>query len=328
MKNGILIILLVLYCTFILFNIPLHKDLYFVLCCIVLAGLIFLWRNVFLEKKTDIIFYALCLLGFNSAIYLNIRSANTCIFEQFLLWLALYYYLKDKLLIFCALVVIAATLKIDYIFFLLLLFFAQEQKRKKYFVGSLGALVLLSGVIFVLNPHIFLRFFAAARSDLISGGGVGNFSTFSFVSQVWQIVRVFGLTALGEYYGVVYFLIVLILFIISFRAVRVIKGLRLQDEKKWLIFFACALYAIINPRFRDYNYIILILPTYFLIKKLSCIKAENFFLTLIILSAIYITFPGLNIAMYFLWTFYPLLLAYAVWVLYLCEMNRLSKAPN
>ena len=69
--------------------------------CILLIGLICLWRKEFLKIEADLLFYFFCLLAFNGAIYLDMRSGNICLLEQFVLWLAFYFLLRRRLLLFC-----------------------------------------------------------------------------------------------------------------------------------------------------------------------------------------------------------------------------------
>jgi hypothetical protein len=85
-----------------------------------------------------------------------------------------------------------------------------------------------------------------------------------------------------------------------------------------MVFLSCAAYALLMPRFKDYSYVLLLVPAYFALKKTVGGLGRVFFFALMILSVPeYVNLPGLKEVFEQLWRFMPLWAAAAVWVLYL-----------
>jgi len=113
---------------------------------------------------------------------------------------------------------------------------------------------------------------------------------------------------------------------LSIRACNAVRSYRFPDKDKIIIFLACVVYALILPRFKDYYYVLLLVPTYFIVKRARHIKAYIPLIVLVILPSILSTeipLPGfkrfislLNI----LWEYHPLIVAYFVWGLYIFEI--------
>jgi hypothetical protein len=298
---------------------------YLILKCVLMTGIIFLWRNVFLNKETDLLFYLLCLFSFNATIYLDLRSGNISMLEQFMIWLALFFYLNRKFTFFCITTIAAAIFKIQPILFLFLLLFIEDKNKYKYLIGSFFVFGMIFLATYLFEPHLFSNFIANALNTA-KEQGIENPSTFSFTRELSQsLSKITSVSAFSKAYLIFYSIIIMVVISVSWLAYISITNLRIQDEKKWIIFLMCFVYSLICPRFKDYSYIILIVPTYFTIKRVSCIKPYILLFIFTVISAVYVTLPGLKIIVYFLWNYYPLIVAYCLWGLYLCEISHLHK---
>jgi hypothetical protein len=111
------------------------------------------------------------------------------------------------------------------------------------------------------------------------------------------------------------------------RAYRILKSCKTEDKEKILLFIACLVYAIIHPRMKDYAYVLLIVPSYFIINRTGYSKIYPFLFALPLISAAHVTLPGLEIIYSLMWAFFPLVIAYLMWALYLYEIFVLMKQP-
>jgi hypothetical protein len=121
---------------------------------------------------------------------------------------------------------------------------------------------------------------------------------------------------------IIYVIVVTALVVLSMRSYRLIKYIG-SEKKKILIFLSYLLYALTVPCFKDYSYMLLIVPTYYIIMKTNYAKVYTLFFILAIISAKYITLPGLNVVYYFVWDYYPLLIVYFIFGVYLCEIAQM-----
>jgi len=304
------------------FDYEFGNRLYFSLKIVLLFALIYLWGNGFLRRRIDFFFFPFCILAYNAAAMGDIAAGNVSIIEQFFLWWGFYFFLEKKFVIFSLFVVGAAAFKITPMLFILLLWYSERGKRGFYFsVGALAFVAyLLSPMIF--SPEIFQNH-VENMSVVFSHSydrGLNNPSTFAFVKDVLDIIeRQVGVQlAWWVDYGV-FILIVAAIIGLSVKALDIMADSKNIEGRMGMVFFACLTYALISPRFKGYSYMLLILPTYYLLKR---IELKRFYPYILILFCFVI--PGLTkeVNLFSLIGYYPLAMAYGVWTIYLYFILR------
>jgi len=299
--------------------------LFFKLC--LLISILLLWRKEFIKTDNHLFFYLFCLLAFNSTIYLDILAGNISIIEQFFLWFGFYFLLKDRLLIFCIFIAIASIFKILPIVFLLLILISKRHD-KYYYLFSAG--VAFFGVLmlsYFLEPHLFEDFIYFARQSFEARGLI-NPSTFTFVNDIFSpLSKKIDYNIYSMILIITYLIIMSLIIGISLKSYYLLKNSMYKSKNKIVIFLFCLVYVLILPRFKDYSYILLIVPTYYLIENLK-LKRGNYFLFIIcILSTPYnVDLPGLKTIFHYLWTYYPLVIAYMIWILYVIWISKLKNS--
>lgn len=81
-------------------NIQLAITIYLCIKILALIALFYTWFKIYFDKKYLIVFLYFSLLAFNAAIHKDLITGNISIFEQLLIWIAIYFFLKEKLWIF------------------------------------------------------------------------------------------------------------------------------------------------------------------------------------------------------------------------------------
>jgi len=321
---------------FALFNYRTSYTILLILKCFILLGLVYLWKKEFLHKEMDVAFYVFFLLAFNGALYVDLLSGNVSLIEQFGLWLAFYFFLKKKLVAFCLSIVLISVFKVVPLFFLLLLFLSKEKKKHVYFLGSIATFLILQLVSHLMNPLLlkdFLRVFSGLLSEK---RGITNSSTYVFLNQIFEwTTQKMGITLPRAILLMVFLAIVAGVIFLSWQAYTRLKEMSGQEKEKILIFLTCLAYALIIPRFKDYSYTLLIVPAYFALKRFAREKGSMLFFVLMILTIPEnANPPGFQVISKFAWNFYPLALAYAIWILYLyflyhpAAIERASRMQN
>jgi hypothetical protein len=311
---------LIFFRLFILFDYNMAYYLFLALKCASLIALILLWRKRILGNNTDLLFYLFCMFAFNSAVYIDISAGNISLIEQFLIWLAFLFFLKKKAALFCLLIIIAGLFKIWPILFLFLLWFSNEEKKWIYFSGSLLMFIALMFISFMVSPELFVNFIQNAGA--IYERGVRNPATFSLIMDPFQLLaREAGIIVPVVVPRVIFSILILGILFVSWQAFRKLRMAKREDKERLFLFLACLVYALILPRFKDYSYILLIVPTFFILKRLSYWKAAPVLFILAILpSPLNASLPGFKLLSRGIWEYYPLFLAYGIWGLYLYEI--------
>jgi hypothetical protein len=300
--------------------------------CALLISLIYLWKKNFLQQEGDVLFYFFCLLAFNGAIYIDIGAGNISTLEQLLLWLAFFFYLKRKPLLFSIFILLAAMFKLVPLLFLFLLLFTKEEKKYYYFFGASACFLVMQLMSYLAAPSLFEEFVrdTAGRADFERE--LMNPSTFAFLRDAFELLDT--KMQIGVSYRIqwgLYLAIIAAIVGVTWRAYRALGSAKSNHDERVVIFLACLVYALILPRFKDYSYILLIPPFYFIFKKIDYMKVSLF----VIIALLYtinpahgiLPFPGFDMAFTLFSRYHPLLMAYGIWGLYLYYIFVLSRRP-
>ena len=107
---------------------------------------------------------------------------------------------------------------------------------------------------------------------------------------------------------------------LTYQALVRLKRIEMAHNKMITVFLICLLYALIHPRLKDYAYLLLIVPSYYIIKNMRFAKMAPFLFILFILSSERLVLPLASSIMAFIWEYYPLLVAYCVWGIFVYEI--------
>jgi len=295
-------------------------NIFLLLKTAMIIGLVLLWRTKFVGKQAGAGFYLFCLLAFNSAIFLDMRAGNINMFEQLMLWLGFYFFLERRFLLFCCFILLGASFKMTPIAFLVLLLLTDEKKKYFYFLASCAAFTVYLLIQYAATPEMFRAFVAGAKGVLVEYG-LYSPTTIGIIKDGFELLlRTTGISMPQMLHPGLFYIIAAAILFVSWRAYRVLKSIEAEDKEKMILFLACLVYALIHPRLKDYACVLLIVPSYFIINRLKYLKAYPFLFFLMIISAANVTLPGLKTIYIFMWTYYPLVLAYLIWSLYLYEI--------
>lgn len=301
---------------------------FLVLKLILLVFIVLIWKNKFLGNKEDLLpFLAFCLLAYNVTIYEDFFVGNVSIIEQFFLWSAFYLFLQRRMLFFCLFILAASVFKITPLFFLILLLFTTERRKYLYLFGSVALFSALLLVIYLTKPGLFLDFVSSSQ-DMFSERGRVNPSLYCFISDTCTLIaEKAGLLPSPPVAISIFVIIAVAILVMTWRTVRHAGFLAFANKEKIIIFLIVLAYALIHPRFKDYSFILLIPPTYFLMQSIRKYYWP-LFLVVTLLPMPMIQLPGF-ISFLEKWAEYaPILAAFAVWCLYLLDTKSSSVNVN
>jgi hypothetical protein len=219
--------------------------------------------------------------------------------------------------LFCLSIVLAAIFKFQLILFLGLLFLSEGKKPVliQFGLSSLGFAVIV-GVPCLSAPNLFPHFLTAAQDAAVGEIGDINPSTLAIIidflnrfSKLINFPRP-SIIAKGIYLSVVTSIL-----IISRRALIALKSLDDVEKKKLSLLFACMVYSLIVPLFKDHTFILLLPPAFLIIFKTEFLEAK-YLPFIIILFSPHLTLPLVGGVARNLMIYYPLLVAYFVCYLY------------
>jgi hypothetical protein len=310
------------------FDYKLAFHIFLIAKSILLIGLIYFWEREFLKTNANFFLGLFCLLAFNSAIYRDLIAGNINLLEQVFLWTAFFFYLKHRLILFCTFCLLAASFKMTPTFFLVLLLLADDKKKYQYFVGAGFAFFAYLLVQYIIVPEMFTSAIQNAFVVVSERGSIVP-STFTLLSDVFKwFSNNAGLATPQAIQFAVLSVIVAAVILLTYKAHARLKSTKMENRQMLEVFLVCLVYALIHPRFKDYAYILLIVPAYYIIMNNRFTKANPFIFFLAILVYPPFIIPGTEIIFRFFWVYYPLMIAYVIWGMYLYEIFSFEKAPS
>jgi len=314
------------YRVFSLMDLSAASYLLLALKSLSLIFLLYLWRKEFLRGKVDLLFYPFCLVAFSAAFVRDVLSGNVSMFEEVLVWIALWFYVKSRYGPFCLFIVLASCFKLTPIILLALLLFGENGKnRYAYLFGACISFMLIILGCYVASPVVFRAYLHNAF-----GSGSLTFSEIGAVNPatlplVGDIISLFVWPVPEAAAFVLYFAVVAVVILLTWRTIIRLNSSEAEDRSILLVFLACVAYALILPRFKDYAYILLLAPTYLVVKRVGQIAGfAIIFGAELILTATKV--PDTQASGWsFPFGYYPLFLAYCVWILYIYTIAGLAR---
>ncbi|MFH1359462.1 MAG: glycosyltransferase 87 family protein [Candidatus Omnitrophota bacterium] len=317
------------YKPFLYFDFETATKVFLILKIILLVVLLTLWKKYFLKEDADLFFYFFCVFAFHSTFYIDLISGNINLLEQCLLWIGFYYFLIHRYVLFGAFVVAASSFKLAPVVFLWLYFLSDDPQKWKHFIIFNLLFVLYFLIQYAVNPYLFSQYVSRVIQTLPDSGRVCP-ATLPFLKDLfWLITKNFRtdlpaerMKELAHLVATGVTAIISITVILTTRkALNLLRSLSARDKDKIVLFLFCLLYALIHPRFKDYAYILLIVPSYYILKRSI---SFNFYPVILILPllAFHSTLPGFRKLFPLLWEYYPLVIVYGIWSLYLVHIFR------
>lgn len=249
-----------------------------------LAALIWLWRRHFVPDVDPLLFGALLVFGFNGALCEDLRAGNKIPFEQLALWSGLLCFLRGRYAWFAVLVALAAVFNLLPALLLGLLLFVPGPLSRR--LGSIG-LGLAVLAILVLGPY--------ARHPELLPSYLGSISGVREVGSINPCALAF-LDDLPERLDRAKFLVrspwtIPAIWSVYFAAIAgfglcALRRFAARGDRYGLVMVALVLYAVAMPRFKDYAYVLLLLPALWAIRSLP--RGETY----PVLAAMAVAYPG------------------------------------
>jgi hypothetical protein len=316
------------YKFFAQFSFKTAFHIFLIAKCMLLIGLIYFWKREFIRTNTTALFCLFCLLAFNSAVYRDLIAGNINLVEQVFLWLAFFFYIKRRLILFCTFCLLAASFKMTPTFFLVLLLLADDKKKYQYFVCSGLAFFAYLLVQYLIVPDMVTSAIQNAFA-VVSERGTIVPSTFTLISDVFKwLPKDSGLATLQAIQFAILAVVAAAVILLTYKAHGRLKSAKVENRQMLEIFLVCLVYALIHPRFKDYAYMLLIVPAFYIILNNRFTKANQFVIFFVILVYPPFIVPGTEIIFMFFWKYYALMVAYVIWGMYLYEIFSTGKAPS
>lgn len=305
------------------FNFDFATWFFFFLKFSVIIAVIILWRNLFLDRKVDFIFYLLCLFSYNTTIYCDLLLGNISILEQLFLWLGFFYYLRNRIWLFGLLIILASIFKATNILFLGLLIFKEDKKRFFYLWTLVGIFITTLVIQFFIFPADYMCVFITRLFMKMRERGPLNSCLPMLVNDLTGYLS----NSLGVEINsniILAILNIAIILVSYFFAKRIAKS-KDKEKDKILIFLGCFTYILLLPRCVLYFYILLIPGTYYLMQRANYLNISYLLFILIFIFNPFVCLTSLQNLSSILFSNSPILITAFFWGICLYEIKKRFK---
>lgn len=315
---------------FTLLSLPAAKLAFLLTKCAILIGVLALWQLKFLDNPTDGFFILFCLLAFNSAICLDLQSGNISSIEQAILWGSFFFFIRGNMYWFCLLLILSSVFRLTPLAFGMLLLVQRDSGRYRSLALFGGVCTLFVLANFILDPNLMKQFLSQLPHIGLNQEDIGikNPATLSMV-KFWSryLQDVAGIAVSRTTQMAAYGVVALAVFIVSAKAMCRLN-MSSMEQRKQAVYIAVLAYTIMMPRFQDYQWALLLVPTYALMLRRNVVSFYPVLFLFSILSAKHITVPGGVMVSTFVWNYYPWLLAVAVWAMSMLDEPGSETCPE
>lgn len=322
---------LYLFRPFVFFNYDTSYMVFLLLKLFVLVALVLIWKREFIKEDNEFAFYVFVLFAFDSAVTTDLAAGNIAVFESFLIWLALISFLKHRYVLFCILIVSASLFKLTPILFLPLILMV-EQRQRRHVILPLLALCCFAfyiGANYWFEPTLFREFLGNIMA--IKETGKLNPSTLSLITDVFSQSQKYEALSRPSILQILLFILaVTAITTMSIRKLANFNKLDMETAQRYNIqvFIYVLVYALILPRYKNYSFILQILPAYYLIQSIAGVAKQKQYILGIVLMIVFsvrLTLPGSNLISYLFSNYYQILAVFALWGGYMFAFSRFWK---
>jgi hypothetical protein len=307
---------LLLYGLFVRLPFPVAYELWLALKLAALGGLFLVWKRHFIRLdagwRTTLYF----ILAYNGTIYSDLVAGNVSTFEQLGLWLGFAALLEGRYARFCALLILVAQFKLTPILFASLFLIVPVRPQWRWFAICLAGFALIFSLNYLAAP-VLMRDFLRVAPALDERGTLAP-GALAFIRDLLDSVYGAGFSDATHTDEALFVLGVTAVALLSL--LTVVRGRRRGVgalNPKVTIYFTCVAYAIAVPRMRVYSYILLLVPTLYLLRafaprwRVPVAAATIWLLVLFPHSNSLLPMRSLS---HFLYQYLPLAAAVGVWL--------------
>jgi Glycosyltransferase family 87 len=236
-----------------------------------LAALLLLWHRHFEALNVSVPLVLFLALWYNASLLRDFAAGNIAVFEQLGIWLGFYFLVQNRPYVAGLILAATAQFKLVPVVFLGTLLFVGPPARWKPFATSVAAFGGLFSLNYLLTPHLMTQYLAA-----LSGGspnmderGEADPSALALIRDVTEAAASWGLPVGHSAANVTYVVYVAVCAFVLLWFVRKNATTLINRDPRWMIYCACVVYVLTMPRVKDYSYIVLLLPSLFLIRQIN-----------------------------------------------------------
>jgi hypothetical protein len=230
---------------------------------VLLASLVAVWGRLLKIRVTEPTWVVFLVFAYSSCIYVDFSSGNVTVFEQWLLWIGVASLLARRYWAYSAAVVGASLFKLTPIVLLAVLVIVPDRRRYHYLSYGALAFAAIFLVTYAVSPQETVRFFQSISS--LDERGRVNPASLALVRDASALFNTaWGPRVTPDLQTWLYALLAATILVPTLIVVRRVANTGAVNRVEVSVYLVLLAYALVLPRFKNYSYMLLIVPTYYI----------------------------------------------------------------
>jgi hypothetical protein len=284
-----------------------------------LCWIVQLWSRLLRTSVIDPLWVLVLVFAYSSTIFVDFAAGSITTFEQCLLWLGFCALLRARYWTFVAAVVAASLLRIAPIVLLAVCLAIPDRRRLRFVFAGGAVFVAVFLATYAASPGLTTAFAESVTRNVGERGHV-NPALLPLVTDALAVLGTRFAVATGSSAELlVYFLIAASIVAATTFAARRAAASTAPHRLEVVLYLLLLAYALVMPRFKNYHYMLLIVPTFYIATRSTRLREAVPLLVLACLPIFSWITSEQNLrllAEYSQW-----LIALGAWGLFLYEIN-------
>jgi Glycosyltransferase family 87 len=245
--------------------IPLKQALllYLALKLIVLVWLVQLWSRLLRTSVMEPAWILFLIFGYSSTIFVDFASGSVTTFEQALVWLGVAGLLTGRPWTYVAAVVGASLFRLTPIL-LLPACLAVPRRGYRYVAAGAAAFAAIFLLTYAASPRLTVEFFQSIPKNYGERGWL-NPAALPLVQDVAAVIgRAHGGSLMPAVEAALYLAVAGAIVVPTAVVVRRVAGTGARNRMELIVYLAFLANALVLPRFKNYSYMLVLVPTFYI----------------------------------------------------------------
>jgi len=239
-------------------------QLFLVVKLVALGWLIAIWSRLLRVAVIDPIWVLFLVFAYSSAIFVDVVSGSVTTFEQLFIWLGVAALLDRRYAVFTAAIVTASLFRITPIALLLIALVLPDGRGVRSVVAGIAGAAAIGLGTAVVAPQLTHGFVRSVPTNFGERGWLNPAALPLADDLAAAAGRAMHVTLPPVASAVIYVAIVAAIVLSTVATVRhVLRRSDAVDARDALVYLAILATALVLPRFKNYSYMLLVAPTWF-----------------------------------------------------------------
>ena len=308
-----------LFAPFASLPLPRARLLYMAVKLAALAWLVQIWSRLLRTSVVEPTWVLFLVFAYSSAIFIDVVSGSVTTFEQCFVWLGAAALFRDRYWTYVAAIVAASLFRITPLVLLVVCLAARDGGGRRYLAGGLAAFAGIQVLTYAIAPRLMIEFVQSIPKNYGESGRL-NPASLPLVTDVSAMIgRSSHVAVPGAMQLAIYLAIAAAVALTTWIVAARLAASGAANRVELVLYLVALSQPLVLPRFKNYSYMLLVAPTWFIATRSTHLRSALPLLLLACLPVYSWITSADKVAL--VANYSPWLIAVGAWALYLHEVR-------